>query len=132
MLGATLSDPPAGQKLPSEISVGLSALRFRVVLEDALPEPRGFGEPDVARYDGLEKVLPEIFLDLGPDLVGEDHPGIEHRKDSPLDIQTRVNGGLDGFDGLQEMSQTFHRIVFSLDRDDDLVRRVERVDRQQS
>jgi hypothetical protein len=72
-----------------------------------------------------------MLAHLAGDLVGELGAAVVHRQQDRRDVQARVEVGAHEVDVAQQLAEALQRVVLALDRDQHLVRRDERVDRQQ-
>ena len=66
------------------------------------------------------------------DLVGELRAPVVHREQDRRDVQARVEVSAHEVDVVEQLTEAFQRVVLTLDRDQHLVRRDERVDREQA
>lgn len=75
---------------------------------------------------------PKYFLTSWHDLQGKIRSSVEHAENNPLDLQLWIQALFDKFDRTDQLTDTFERIKFTLDRNQNAVYRRERIDRQKS
>ena len=121
-----------GSDLRRQLAIGLRSPGARVVDRDRLPEPRRLGQADGPGDDHVIHEVAEEPLDLFDDLARQLGPWIEHGHDDPRQPQVRIDVLLDQAHVPQELPQPLERVVLALDRNDELLRGGERVDRQQA
>ena len=120
------------QDLLRQIAIVLGRVALRIVLEHGAPFHGRLGELDRLADPRLEDELAEVLLEDLDRLLGVDGPGIEHGRQDALDLDLRVEVLPDHLEGVLELDEPPHRQVLALDRDDHLVGRGQRVDRQQA
>src|SRR3954451_19127862 len=121
-----------GEDLLREVAVGTRGLSGWVVLEDRATADRRLGELDRLADPRLEDKLAEVLLEDLHRLLGVDGPRVEHRRQDPLDLDVGVEVLLDHPQRVLQLDQPTHGEILALHRDDHLVRRGQRVDRQQA
>src|SRR5262249_1492629 len=131
LLARHLRDTALGN-LPCRVKIGDRAAGARVVRQHRLTVPGSLGHPDTAWHHRVQDQIAEVTADLLRDLVGQPGPRVVHGQQDRRDPYTVVEMGLDQLDVAQQLTQTLQRVVLALDGDQYLVRRDERVDRQQT
>ena len=89
---------------------------------------RGFGEPHVARDDGVEHT--EVGAHLFGDLVREIVPRVEHRKQDPFHLEVRVRRALHSVNRRHQVGEPLERVVLALQRHEHSIGHREGVQRQ--
>ena len=92
----------------------------------------GFAQPDVAWDNCLEHLIFEMAFHFMGDLVGEIVPAIEHGEENSFDLQLWIESLFNQANRFEKLPQSFHGIVFTLERDHDGVGCRQGVDGQQA
>src|SRR5690606_6935906 len=80
----------AADHFPGQAEVGDRAARGLVVADDALAVAGRFGQAHVARHDGTEDLVAEMFHQLRGDRVGQVVAHVEHGAKHAFDLQRGV------------------------------------------
>src|SRR6187551_1987404 len=120
----------AVDKLARNAVVGVGSGGGRVVGGDGQPVAWGLGEADAARDDGVEDQLAEVPPDLGRDVGSEPGAAVHHRQEHPGERKLWVQPRTHELHGVQELRQTFERVVLALDGDEHTIGSREPVDGQ--
>src|SRR6266545_5489349 len=120
------------ENLLRQVAVGVRSLAARVVLQDRGALHRRLGVADRLLDPGLEHELAEVLLEDLDRLAGVQRTAIEHRRQDAHDRDVRVQGLAAHRQRVLELDEPAQREVLALHRDDHVVGRNERVDRQQA
>src|SRR5690625_6843581 len=102
------------------VSPGADALTR--VFEKPLSETRRFAEADRAWNDGFKHLFLEVTSDLFNDLSGEVCSNVEHCHDDSAELQVRVDSGFGQLvEDFEDLAETFHREVFALASDQQVI-----------
>src|SRR5262245_55822376 len=93
-----------------EIHVTLGAARFRVVVQNRLPETRTLAQLDVAWDHRLVDLVAVEAPRLLRHLVGEIQSSIEHRQQNAFDHEMRIQMFLNERNRVAELAETFERL----------------------
>src|SRR5215210_9259123 len=85
-------------------------------------EAGGFTQPYVPRDDGVEDLVPKEGTYFLGHLMGQVGSWIEHSKEHPADLETRIQLLPDHPDALHELGEPLQRVVLALYGDKDLIR----------
>src|SRR6202030_2133841 len=94
--------PLALNDLGGETQIGFAADAFEVVDQNRLAVGRRLRHAHIARDHGVVDFLAHEFAYVGHHLAGEIVARIEHGQHDAVDAQSRVEGLLDLFDGLEQ------------------------------
>ncbi len=108
--------PLALNDFRSKPQIGLAAAAFKVVEKHRLAVRGGFGNPHVAREDGVIDLDAHEAAHIGDDLRGKIVARVVHGQDNAMDIKLLVQRLLHLIDGRQELRQTFEGEEFALQR----------------
>ena len=89
-------------------------------------------DANAARNDGFEQHGRVILLDLGIDFPTQHGSSVKHGDQHHGDYQLRVEHLLHVLNRLQQHLQTFERVVFGLNRDENLFGRAQAVEHEQA
>ena len=81
----------------------------------------GFGQTDISRYDGAVYPLFYIGTNIFYYLKGKICTGVVHSEYNTFDIQIGIQALPYQVDGMYQLAQTFQRIVFALNGNQDCV-----------
>jgi hypothetical protein len=113
-----------------QIQIAFCTFGMDIVQEDRFSVTGGFTEPDVPWDDCLENLIFEVIFYLMGDLVGEVVSAIKHGEEDPFELELWIERLFDQADCFKKLSETFHSVIFALQRDDDGVGRCEGIDGQ--
>src|SRR5699024_11995233 len=116
----------------SGVAVGEGACRMLFTCDHGLPVARGLGDPHRTRDRCAERLPREMRADVLGHLSAEIGARIVHRQQNGCDRQFGIEVLLDELDVLQQLTQTLERIVFALDRYEDLTCSDEGVEGEQA
>ena len=112
--------------------IGLGAPRVGPIQGDRLPVARGLGQADVARDHGIEHGLGEMRPHLDRHFGGQVRPCVVHRENDALHGEVGIQVIAHEVHRSDELGQPLEGVVLALDRDQDRVRRSERIDGQEA
>ena len=78
----------------------------------------GFAQTDTAGDDRIENLVFEMAPHLMGHLMGEVVPAVEHGQKDSLDLQLWIEGLFNQADCFEKLAQSFHGVIFALERDD--------------
>lgn len=91
-----------------------------------------FAQSNVSRYDRLKHLIFEVVFHFLGHLAREVVSAVEHGEQDSFDLQFWIEGLFDQADRFEKLAQTFHSIIFALERDDDGMGCRQRIDCQQA
>src|SRR5579883_2618326 len=103
-----------------------------IVIEDRLAKARCLAQAHVAVNNGLEDLFRKVIAHLAHDLAGQPGAGIKHRQHHAGNVESGIQFVLHNLDRVQQMRQALQGQILALDRNDQAVRRHQRVDGQQA
>src|SRR5688500_13671118 len=106
--------------------------RIGRVRKDRLFIRRAFFQPDALGDNRLEDLPAKNLLDLHADVLGKRGPLVMHRNDDAEYLERRIRPLAHFLDRLQQVVGALEREIRRLNRDQQMRRRNERVDRQQA
>src|SRR6185312_10012642 len=120
-----------GQHLLREVAIRLRGLPGRIVLEHGHPLHGSLCETHGLADARCEHTIAEVLLQDLDRLLRVQRPRVDQRRQDPLDLDVGVQVLADHVQRVLELDEPAHGEVLALHGDDHLVRRRQRVDRQQ-
>ena len=120
-----------GQHLLREVAICLRGLPGRIVLEHGHPLHGSLCETHGLADARCEHSITEVLLEDLDRLLRVQRPRVDQRRQDPLDLDVGVQVLADHVQRVLELDEPAHGEVLALHGDDHLVRRRQRVDRQQ-
>jgi len=114
------------------VEVALRADRLHVVQEDRFTEAGRFRQSHVARDGDREHAAAEVLFRLFGDLFAEIEPRVVHRQQHAFDRERGIEIALHELHGVEQLRETFERVVLALNRDDHAVSGCQHVQREET
>src|SRR5207249_5764448 len=115
----------------SEHLVGCSSGAVFVIIDDWFPKTWGLSQAGCARNDRLKDGLAEMLANLANHLLRKLGAAIEHRHDNAQQCQFLVDAALAELrQNAVDHRDPFQSVVFTLQRDEQPVRRSEGIERE--
>ena len=112
-------------------NVGLRARAGVVIKQHGFSIRRGFGNPDVARYDRLVDLVAQYAPDIFRHLFGEIVAPVEHGQDDSLNGEPRIEGALHPLDRFDQLAEPLQREELALQWNEDGVSSTKGIYREQ-
>src|SRR5690606_4375219 len=122
----------ASGNLKGRLEVARRPTGARVVGHHRLAVARRLRDPDVPRNDGGEHTVPEVGADVLLHRIRQAGAPVVHGEEDGGHLERRVEVVLHELDVVGQLLHTLQRVVLALDRDQDLLRGHQRVDREQA
>ncbi len=110
--------------------IGLTAGAFQVVKQRRFAMRGRFGNPHIARNDGIVDRLAHMGPNIFDNLCRQFIAAVEHRQDDTVDRQIRIEAAAHALHGFKNLAKTFQRKKLALQGDKNGMARCHGVDRQ--
>src|SRR5882762_734473 len=122
---------PANQLL-GDGQVTLGADRLHVVQQDRFSKAWRFRQSHVTRDRDIEHAAAEVLFRFFGDLFAEIEARVVHRQQHPFNRERGIEIALHELHGVEELRETFERVVLALNRDDHAVGGRQHVQREEA